>query len=164
MNNEQGQTLIEVIVAATVGILVVTALTFATLFSIRNVNFAKNSAQATKLAQEGIEQVKALRDRNGPVNLTVAGSGGTTTITSFSGLWDVNLSYPLRCYFRLDSTGTLVSGTAVDMENISTNFQRRFTIVDDDGRMDRKNVKVEVFWTDATGKHQSVLTTILSQL
>ena len=39
---EAGQTIVEVIVAVTVGVLVVSALTFTTLFSLRNAKFSQN--------------------------------------------------------------------------------------------------------------------------
>jgi DNA-binding NarL/FixJ family response regulator len=44
-----------------VAIIVVGALTFATIASLRNAQFSQNQAQATKLAQEGLEKVKSLK-------------------------------------------------------------------------------------------------------
>lgn len=76
---QRGQSLIEVIIAVTVGVLVLTALTFATIFSIRNASFSKNSAQATKLAQEGIEKVRTGRDRNSSITIT------SSAVTSWNG-------------------------------------------------------------------------------
>lgn len=64
MWSEKGQTLIELIVVIAVIIVVVAALTFATIASLRNANFSQNQAQATKLAQEGLEKVRILRDRD----------------------------------------------------------------------------------------------------
>lgn len=64
MLNSKGQTLIELIVVILVSIIVIGGLVFAIISSLRNAQFAKNQAQATKLAQEGIEFVRAGRDRN----------------------------------------------------------------------------------------------------
>ncbi len=75
----QGQTLTEVIVVSTVGILVVTALTLATIFSLRNASSSKNESQATKLAQEGIERVRTGRDRNSAISIT------GVSVTSWDG-------------------------------------------------------------------------------
>lgn len=82
---QAGQSLIEVIIAISVGILVVTALTIATIFSLRNAQFSKNSAQATQLAQEGIDRVRTGRDRNQCIN-------GLTSPSVNS--WDGNNSDP----------------------------------------------------------------------
>lgn len=124
MDSEKGQSLIEVIVASVVGILVVAALTFATIFSLRNANFAKTSSQATKLAQEGIERVRTGRDRNQCIRALT-----TTNVYSWDGnnsscnpsppeqpIWD----YPItggcdnpsdggKCYFRVDLNGVLTN-------------------------------------------------------
>lgn len=132
MESEKGQSLIEVIIAATVGIMVVSALTFATIFSLRNANFAKTSSQATKLAQEGIERVRTGRDRN----MSISNSSSIpscTSVSSWNGgytgsnsIWDCQItgsglcdnSTPPnnggKCYFNVDSTGVLT--------NIGSNF------------------------------------------
>lgn len=130
MYREKGQTLIEVIVAATVGILVVTALTFATIFSLRNANFAKSSALATKLTQEGIEKVRAGRDRDNAVTISGGSSDcitldsctntpTTCNVTSWKGdsgtsagsIWNYQIYTGCGsggdCYFNVDSGGAL---------------------------------------------------------
>lgn len=97
MLNNKGQTLLEVIVALSIGVLVVSALVFATIFSLRNASFAKNSAIATKLAQEGIEKIKTARDTNQCiVNLgSVQSWNGNSQYSSCEGngsIWDFQLS------------------------------------------------------------------------
>ncbi len=159
MHSEKGQSLLEVITAAAVGILVVAALTYATIFSLRNATFAKNSAQATKLAQEGIEKVRTLRDRDGQVRYTKADSSQTT---KFSDLWPISLSCPTNCYFYFTATGILLGGTEVNFEQIPPNFKRQFQI--ENTGTDQKKVTVIVTWTDFAGPHQSRLTTILRKL
>jgi type II secretory pathway pseudopilin PulG len=57
-----GQTLIEVLVAMTVGVLVLTAITSSVLTSIVNSRISGLSQQATQYAQEGLEIARASRD------------------------------------------------------------------------------------------------------
>lgn len=118
MGDERGQSLAEVIIAATVGILVVSALTFATIYSLRNANAAKTAAQATKLAQEGIETVRSGRDRSSAItdNLQIGGncigSWNGDASTCPGALWDYQISgncgnsdpSPTYCYFNIDSS------------------------------------------------------------
>src|SRR3989344_823335 len=118
MLNANGQSLLEVTVAVAIGTLVVAALTFATIFSLRNANFAKNSAQATKLAHEGIERVRSSRDRNQCIEgLTNVNSwNGSTDCSAVSGSGSI-WTYPISgdcdkpdlpqagfCYFKVNST------------------------------------------------------------
>lgn len=65
MNQEKGQSLIEVILALAVALLVIVALVRLTVTSIRNAQFAKNKARATQYAQESMEEARRLRDEEG---------------------------------------------------------------------------------------------------
>lgn len=154
--NSNGNSLVEVLVATTVGILVVSALTYATIFSIRNASFAKNSVQATKLAQEGIEKVRTLRDRNGIVYY----NEGNLSATNFSELWQFVFICPDNCYFRFKGVFTNVNVT--DFETIQPNFKRQFWI--EDAGTEQKKITSFVQWTDFSGTHESKLTTILRKL
>jgi len=139
MHRDKGQSLIEVIVACSVGILVVAALTFATIFSLRNANFAKNSAQATKLAQEGIERVRTGRDRNEcinnivPPNTVQSWNDGNTNCSGSGSIWNYQITkaggcdnpgLPApgdggKCYFNVDSLGALTN-IGFDYINLTT--------------------------------------------
>ena len=70
-----------------VSVIVVGALVFAIIASLRNAQFSKNQSQATKLAQEGIEKVRSARDRGETIggNFTI----GNAVIDSWqdSDLW-----------------------------------------------------------------------------
>lgn len=184
MPYEKGQSLIEVIIAATIGILVVAALTFATIFSLRNASFARNSVQATKLAQEGIERVRTGRDRNSSVTVSPP-----TLVRSWDGdgspgsaIWDYQITGigkcddPSlgKCYFKVDSTGALTyigyaaaSFPVSFAEGIPTAnpvFKRVVLLSDDSIYATRKTVTIVVQWTDLSGIHESKLTTILRKL
>ncbi len=126
---ERGQSLIELIVVITVTVLIVGALTFATISALRNAQFATNQAQATKLAQDGIEKVRIGRDRNQCIkNLDSLGTqvnswdGNNSSIdcNNLSGsIWDYRIggghcgdsdiqgSSPTYCYFNIKNDGIL---------------------------------------------------------
>lgn len=168
-SNESGQTLMEVIIAMTVGILVVTALTFATIYSLRNANFAKTSSQATKLAQEGIERVRIGRDRYKPITGNFKINNSDITSWDDPDLWSNQISPNCipNCYFNITSSGVLqYTGTTSSLaEPIDPNFNR-MVILSDDSRTyaTQKTVMVIVTWTDASGPHNSKLMTILRKL
>jgi hypothetical protein len=176
---ESGQTLVEVIVASTVGILVVVALTFATLFSLRNANFSKNSTQATKLAQEGLERVRMGRDRNSSISIP------GTSVNSWNGsgqIWNYqirassgcdNPSTSGKCYFSVDSSGNLTNigyGATVFPASFAEGvpwykpvFKRVVFLSDDASYTTQKTVTVIVKWMDFDGEHESKMVTILSK-
>lgn len=182
-NKQNGQTLLEVLVAIAIGIFVVAALTFATIFSLRNANFAKTSAQATKLAQEGIERVRTGRDRNSSVtNLDASVKSWKGDGTAGSAIWDYRITGaglcdnpPTgKCYFNVDSTGLLNNIgfgqtsfplSAQGIPSAKPVFRRAVILSDESGTYQtEKKVTVVVTWKDATGEHESRLTTILGKI
>src|SRR5689334_17998405 len=104
--NQKGQTLLELIVVMAVSVIITGALVFAIISSLRNAQFAKNQAQATKLAQEEIEKVRSLRDRR---TTFPAYQMGNRTIDSWADqdFWDVQISQNClpNCYFIFNSVG-----------------------------------------------------------
>lgn len=159
-NRQRGQSLLELIVVIAVGILVVGALVFATISSLRNAQFAKNQAQATKLSQEGMERVRGIRDRNDLVQFNY--SGGQTQ--RFADLWAVPLRNSCNpCYFRLDSTQQNLSG-GNSWEDLGNNFSRQIEMSDDANWAQEKMMAVVVRWNDFAGLHESKLTTILRKI
>lgn len=154
MRGEKGQTLLELVVAIAVAILVLGSLVFATITSLRNAQLAKNQAQATKLAQEGLETVRSLRDRNGLV------SGTNPPATNFNDLWSFSFDCSVsvnNCHFIINS-GTLKEVNSTDFENIPP-FKRQILI--EGSASDSKQITALVQWSDTTGLHESRLTTIL---
>ncbi len=176
--SQKGQSLIELVVVIAVILIVVGALVFATIASLRNASFAKNQTQSTKLAQEGLEKIRSLRDRDTASSINY--NDGTHTASKFSELWVVSLSCsnvpptcpstlstcPVgNCYFYFNSTNTILTGnaTASNLENIvPDNFRRQFFIEDYVDGTKQKKVTSVVSWTDFSGPHESRLTTILS--
>lgn len=60
MKNQKGQTLIEVLIALSASIAVVTAITITIITSLSNAEFAKNQNLATQYAGEGLEIVRQI--------------------------------------------------------------------------------------------------------
>lgn len=159
---EKGQTLIELIVVMAVGTIIISALTFAAIYTIRNSQFAKNQFQATKLAQEGMEKIKSIRDRDQAA--VISGfSCNSQPVTTFSGLWTCNLSGPCSsgiCYFTL-SGNTLSSGTNASFEDLGNGLSRQVQLKDAFSYDKEKEIKVIVRWTDTSGAHESTVTSVL---
>lgn len=175
----KGQSLIEVIVAVTVGVLIVGALTFAVLFSLRNAKFSQNQNQATKLAQEGIERVRAERDRSSQM-INAFPTPPYSRSWGSQDFWNYKISGDcsngILFTFSSDNIGGGMSYLACSNPNnyfdahpetdTGTNpFQRGIIVNDDAGTYaSQKKATVIVIWRDATGSHESRLTTILRKL
>ena len=63
--NQSGQTLIEALIAAAIVALVLTAILSGVTLSVRNSQFSKNQALATRYAQEALETIRHYRDSAG---------------------------------------------------------------------------------------------------
>lgn len=128
-SSQSGQTLMELIVVILVSILVIGALVFATIASLRNAQFAKNQAQATKLAQEGIELVRAGRDRNLSINIssTAVSSWNGNSTSTCTGASDIK-SDSIWCYKIYDGCGSGIAGTACYFKLIPISGIRNGTI------------------------------------
>lgn len=160
-SKERGQSLLELVVVISIIAMVVGSLVFATIASLRNAQFSKNQSLATKLAQEGLEKVRSLRDRDGSVEFI---RGDLTHTSRFNDLWIIsfNCISSNNCQFFFDSEGVLVGGNA--SEDIPPNFKRQILIEDEGDGRQSKNVTVTVTWTDFSGTHESRLTTILRKI
>lgn len=168
MQKNSGQSLVELIVVIAVIVIVLGALTFATIASIRNAQFAKNQAQATKLAQEGLERVRSVRDRNSSVSYLSAG------VRDWNWLWTNTISTVCgssQCYMKLKSGSCVydlcqIIGTTSTQEDIYRDgkFTRMITIEDGASFDTEKEVTSIVSWTDFSGSHESRLITILRKL
>jgi len=65
MKKNQGQSLVEMVVAIAIVMIIIVSLVAVATVSVRNANFSRNQALATKYAQEGIEEARRLRDEGG---------------------------------------------------------------------------------------------------
>ncbi len=163
---QNGQSLIEMVVVVSIGVLVATALVFATIASLRNSQFAKNQSIATKLAQEGIEIVRGIRDRDLDgecVYTRIVGQSAVST-SRFSDLYGINFATEPGNIGRMqiDNNKLTVSGTA--FKTISNIFSQQVQITDSGmNHLTEKLVTVIVKWSDFSGEHESKLSTILTK-
>lgn len=129
-SRESGQSLVEVLVALAVATVVIVALIIVVLTSLKNSQFAQNQSKATKYAQEAMDGVLAVRDRDGKVKFNGPPAGLLPMVSScdiasntcdFSILWTLYFSAPYDmhqspctiwpagstatgCYFKLVKT------------------------------------------------------------
>lgn len=161
-NNQKGQSLLEIVIALGLALIISTGLIITTVNGLKNSQFSKNQAQATKYAQEAIDQVRTIRDRD----YTVC---GPSNIDRFSDLWPVGVcsvacSYNLKKsstdgYCPGDKSSPIWLKDSSSPETIG-NFKRQILI--DTFALNQKRVTVNVSWTDISGFHQSQLVTILA--
>src|SRR3990170_3653908 len=114
MPKQSGQSLIEVLVALSIAAVVVIALVVLVLSGLKNAQFAQSQVKSTKYAQEAIDQVKTIRDRNGGV--LINNYGCMPGPCTFSNLWGIQLTNEVSpcltsvgCYFNLTGSGTALS-------------------------------------------------------
>lgn len=73
--NQKGQTLIELLVALSILVIVITTVAVSLTTSLNNAQASRTSTLATKYAQEGVEHVRSLRDAS------------YTTFRTYNGLY-----------------------------------------------------------------------------
>lgn len=71
--NHSGQSLIEVIIGVGVAVMLAISLITTSLVTQRTARSARNNTQATKLAQEYVEEIRGFRDRKGFSSLVDSG-------------------------------------------------------------------------------------------
>lgn len=160
MKNSKGSTLLEVLVSLALVLFVVTALTITTINGLKNSQLSQNQLQATKYAQEGVEQIKQARERNCKIFVT-GESDPYVWYGPGQSIWNRSLG---ATDFKLNVSGTECNLNQVNSEEtIVSKFSRKITLQDDGSNSDRKKVTVKVSWTDFSGAHKSELITILSE-
>lgn len=136
---QAGQTLFELIIALAVAVLVVTGIIKIVTISVQNAAFAKNQAEATRFAQEGLEWLRAERDKDWDDF-----ASRSNQIWCLSALaWQK--SSPCTSSDRIADT---IFTREADLSSLST---------------DSIEAILRVSWTDAAGSHESRLGTILTR-
>lgn len=166
-SDQTGQSLLEITISIGIAIVVVAAVTITTINGLKNSQFSQNQVQATKLAQQGLENIKAIKHRNCPVKLlpdplNPANHRYWTTDTGQTLIWnDSDFAFPNdNRTFRLSlSPCEMVEDSTV--QQLGTIFSRTIKINNGDGA-NQKKVTSRVNWSDFSGTHQSELITILT--
>lgn len=130
-----GQSLVEVMVAVAILALVLTALVLGTTVAMRNANFSKNQAQATKYAQQVMEWMRSERNQSWD---TFASHTGTFCLNSLSWSSGSCVGYDLDSVFKRE---VVLSGDATKIQ-----------------------AAIVVSWQGTSGKiHQSKLTSYFTK-
>jgi Tfp pilus assembly protein PilV len=129
---QNGQTLIEALVALGASVLVISAITVAVVAALNNTEYSKNQNMATQYAQQGMETIRQISDSN----------------------WTLFSSYNSGS-FCLDQNSTVLSPIDQSSLNCGQNFgiySRQVDIVKNDSSNTRCQgsvlVAVTVFWGD----------------
>lgn len=175
--NNKGQTLIELVVGLGLLAVTITILSVATITGLQNSQFSKNQAQATKLAQEGMEKVRSIRERN----YTVC---GPSPVKDWNSIYSTAMACqpnPASCSYVLATLSDpiregctpsefwLNNVNSTQPEEIMTGGVsfNRLIIIKDYGTpsvLTQKEVTVTVSWTDLSGTHSSKLVTVMVEL
>jgi Tfp pilus assembly protein PilV len=175
---QAGQTLIELIISIALILIIITGVTILTVKGLQNSQFSRNQVQATKLAQEGIEKMRTIRDNN----FTVCGWAGNATGVVSEGLWGA--ACPAGCRYLIRQSSTTAcsvttsalwieyTASTTTTENIpvgGVTFKRYVVVTnanDLSGSASNnvKNIDVVVSWTDSSGTHESKVSTVLTKI
>lgn len=142
MNSKKGQTIVEAAVAIAIASLVITALVGLGIGALRSATVSKNRSLATSYAQEAVEAIRSIRDRN------------------FSDFVTCSDGTPYRLIRSGSQWGCQKDSGAETLDSI---FTRSFTSSEepplDSGQF---HVQVNVTWTDSAGNHTVTLDTYLT--
>ncbi len=168
--NEFGQSILEVAVSLGLIMVIVTILTVTTINGLKNSQFAKNQILASSYAEQAIELVKSVRQRDCPVTITDT-SLGTNRDYYWSDrsnghtiIWEYVTSNPLpegNTYAFTINTGTgvnckaLQNNTTAGGETLNTVFNRKIKLERLDTSVNRNVIRVTatVNWSDYSGNH-----------
>lgn len=128
----------ELLIALAVAVLVVTGIVKVVTISTRNATFAKNQAEATRYAQEGLEWIRSERDQD----------------------WDLFTTRSNKLWCLRDLSWSKASSCTQDEKLEGTPFVRQADLTSlNDNSME---VLVRVRWTSPAGEHESRIDTRLT--
>ena len=160
--NQKGQSLLEIAVSLGLVALIITILTITTLNGLRNSQFAKNQVLASSYAQQGVELIKVMRQKDCVIKL----SGTTQTYK-----WFDDNGEPLLIWTSTDAAFSPTEGnnnyfipntSNTTCELVQNNLGESL----EDGLFIRRTkleivstgvlrVTVIVNWTDFSGEHEA---------
>lgn len=183
--SKKGQSLLEVVIVLGVAGIVLGALIIAVIVGLKNAQFAQNQSKSTKYAQEALEKIKGIRDRDGGVSFQTTDSILLSCLGSspyaFSKLWLCNLSSSsspctirssgsTECYFKIVASGNSLQEpanlTSLN-EDLGNGLSRQIIFEDENTGsppkyQTEKKVTAKVKWKDSSGEHESNLQTVLT--
>lgn len=153
LKKQAGESLLEVTISLGLALLVVTALTVTTVNGLKNSQLSQNQLKATKYAQEGIERMRQIRERNCPVTFN---SNQYVWYGPGDSIWLVDPAGKYR--FTITQTECRLDASTTPEELDNNKFKRSVSIT---GTATKK-VTVSVTWNDFSGSHESKLETSLT--
>lgn len=166
LHRQKGQSLLEIAVSLGLVALIITILTITTLNGLRNSQFAKNQVLASSYAQQGIELIKVMRQRDCQITVT-----STTdiykwyTTTGTQKLIWTTTDEPFRLNngnFFIANTGSTCSLAQGNLgESLENNVFNRRTRIErlSDGVL---RVTVIVSWNDFSGAHEATNVSLIT--
>ena len=142
--SRRGQSLIEVVVSAGSSVILAIALIATSLIVQKTARAAKNNTQATKLAQEAIEQLRVMRDRKGIAAITSGDCQGLNAQADDPSAWSL----------------TSECGQSVNVGASGTKFSRKISIIENGNN---KTITVSIIWEESGGQKFVSSQTILSK-
>ena len=160
VHDQKGQSLLELAIFIGIILVMTTGLVINVINGLRDSQTSQNQLQATKLAQEGLDQVKVIKDRNCAVNLSGIATPYLWLDSTPPVIWD-QTSIDSRIFKpTLDRFGNCRLDQFTSGESIPGSiFLREINL--QGASSEQKTVVSTVSWTDATGAHLSKLSTIL---
>lgn len=156
LKNQKGQNLIEIVVMLGVLMVVLSSVVIVTVNGLKNSQFAKNQLLATKLAQEGIDNIKLAKSKNCQITFNSTNYNWYDSNT----IWAVSIMAETAYSVNLNNNPCMVTGN----DSISggfTQFTRSISLIDY-GSTSTKRVTSEVKWNDFSGTHSSKIVTLIS--
>lgn len=155
MSSKRGDSLIEVLIAVLVISFVATTLVGLISRSIHDAQFAKHTVRAAKLADEGIELARTVRDRKGWEDFSVYGD------ITIDPACDPEIAG--RCYTSVDTTNWVMTGEDVYTgEQIDDNVFTRKYIIKHAPTSCESEINVIVSWDEPGGAQKAKSTTKLT--
>ncbi|MFH0863899.1 MAG: hypothetical protein V1858_02345 [Candidatus Gottesmanbacteria bacterium] len=149
MKKNKGQFLIETLIALAASILIISGLVTAVTSAVKNAQFSKNQALATKYATEGMEWVRSQRDQNWstfyPLSTTSSPGNRYCISTLPTSTWP--------------STNACGTSDYISGPSSATVFKREVLLFTEPATLPEIKIKatITVSWSDAGGNHKSNL-------
>lgn len=135
MKENKGQSLIEILLSLATIVVIITAITYAVISSLKNTEFGKDQNLSTSYAQQGLELVRNMRNND------------YATFQSLSGLYCLAKKCTTLSANPGDPCG--IAGSLGCGQNVDT-YVRQITVEQNSGTCNSAGAKVlvTVSWTD----------------
>jgi len=165
----------ELVVGVSLIAVVIGAIAVITTYSLRNSQFSKNQALATKFAQQNLEFVRTIKSANYDVCLANQQPGNCS---SWESIWSTDFGTGTNFVIQKDCTvrgtsktyclkfnpGNIADTDGVFTKEVIISNEARVTGQPPDKDSGQKRVTSRVYWTDTTGQHSSDLVTVFSKI